>query len=197
MSSVGGSGVLSAVLWAGLLVMVGCLLVALLAECCEPPLGSALVMPMSRSAKLRRTGAVFFVIGSAFALCYALAGWKLLAGPSSACSTGADWGSERPRTWEYSLLPPQATCQYTSGHTQRLNPDWLASLTVELAIPALLAGIGFVLAWHRWRQERRAARPDDVPDGAPGDVAGDGPGDAGHPTAKQAGSGRTSPPDPG
>jgi hypothetical protein len=117
---------------------------------------------MSRAAKLRRTGTAFFVTGSVFLMLYALAGWKLLAGPSSACSTGADWGTNTPRTLEYSFLPPQATCQYTSGLTRQLNPDWLASLTTELALPALVSGLGFASAVRRWSVDRRAV-PDSVP----------------------------------
>ncbi|MER5753220.1 hypothetical protein [Streptomyces sp. NPDC002088] len=158
-SSVGGSGVLSALLWVSLSALVLCLLAALIAECLEPRLGSDLVVPMSRAEKLRRTGAAFFVAGSVFLMFYALAGWRLFTGPSSVCSAGADWGTNTPRTLEYSFFPPQATCQYTSGLTRQMNPDWVASLSMELAAPALIAGVGFVLAWRRWRLERRATRP--------------------------------------
>ncbi len=42
-SSIGGRGVLSVLLWGSLLVMVTCLLVALIAECFDPRLGSDLV----------------------------------------------------------------------------------------------------------------------------------------------------------
>ncbi|MFI2431328.1 hypothetical protein [Streptomyces sp. NPDC018693] len=161
-SSVGGSGVLAFLLWASLVVLVVCLFVALVAECLDPPLGSDLVVPMSRTEKLRRTGTAFFVTGSVFLMFYALAGWQLFTGPSSVCSAGGDWGSQAPKTLEYSFFPPQATCQYTSGMTRQLNPDWLASLATELAFPALLAGVGFALAWRRRRAERSSA---DVQDG--------------------------------
>ncbi|MFI9769694.1 hypothetical protein ACIHJG_22885 [Streptomyces sp. NPDC052415] len=154
-ASIGGRGVLGVLLWCCLLVMVVCLFVALIAECCEPPLGSDLVVPRTRTEKLRRTGTALFVTGSVFLMCYALAGWQLFAGPSSVCSAGGEWGEHAPRTLEYSFFPPQATCQYTSGMTRRMNPDWLASLTVQLSLPALLAGIGFALAWRRWAVERR------------------------------------------
>ncbi|MCK7621793.1 hypothetical protein MUU72_01385 [Streptomyces sp. RS10V-4] len=157
--SPGGQGVLSVLLWAGLLVLVGCLLTALVAECLDPDprRGGGLVVPMTRAEKLRRTGTAFFVTGSAFLLCYAAAAWRLFAGPSSACAAGADWGTQAPRTLEYGFLPPQATCQYTSGLTRPLNPDWLAALATESAVPAALAGIGFALAWRRRRAERRAS----------------------------------------
>lgn len=155
-SSVGGHGVLGVLLWASLLVMVTCLFVALIAECVEPRLGSGLVVPMSRVAKLRRTRTAFVVTGSVFLMFYALVGWRLLAGPSSACSAGADWGTNPPRTLEYSFLPPQATCQYSSGLTHQMNPGWMASLATELAFPALIAGAAFVLAWRRRSAERRA-----------------------------------------
>lgn len=145
-SSIGGRGVLSVLLWGSLLVMVTCLLVALIAECFDPRLGSDLVVPMSRGERLRRTGTAFFVTGSVFLMFYALVGWRLFAGPSSVCSVGADWGTNAPKTLEYSFFPPQATCQYTSGLTRRMNPDWMASLAMELAVPALIAGVGFALA---------------------------------------------------
>ncbi|WP_327356406.1 hypothetical protein [Streptomyces sp. NBC_01304] len=157
-SSIGGSGLLSVLLWGSLMVLVICLFVALIAECFEPRLGSDLVAPMSRVEKLRRTAAAFFVTGSGFLMFYAWAGWKLFAGPSSVCSAGADWGFHPPRTLEYSFFPPQATCQYASGENWKINPDWVASLAVELAVPALIAGVGFVLAWRRWRSERRTTR---------------------------------------
>lgn len=89
--------------------------------------------------------------GSVFLIFYALAGRHLLAGPSSACAAGADWGTNPPRTLTYSFLPPQATCQYTSGLTRRMNPDWVASLATELAVPAVVAGAGFGVALWRWR----------------------------------------------
>ncbi|WP_228044285.1 hypothetical protein [Streptomyces ferrugineus] len=162
-SSIGGQGVLEVLLWGSLLVMVICLFTALIAECFDPRLGSDLVVPMTRAEKLRRTGAAFFVTGSVFLMFYTLAGWKLFAGPSSACSTGADWTTNAPRTLEYSFFPPQATCQYTSGLTRQMNPDWMASLAVELAVPALMAGVGFALAWRRWGVERRSVRQDAVP----------------------------------
>ncbi|MFJ4714948.1 hypothetical protein [Streptomyces sp. NPDC088785] len=155
-TSVGGRWPLAALSWLALAGLVGCLLLALAAECCEPVPGPDHVVPMTRAAKLRRTGTAFFVTGSVFAGCYALAGGRLLAGPSSACAAGADWGTQAPRTLDPSFLPPQATCRYTSGLTRPLNPDWLASLSVELAVPALLAGVGFALAWWRLRQERAA-----------------------------------------
>ncbi|MEH0423704.1 hypothetical protein [Streptomyces sp. B21-083] len=154
-TSVGGGLVLGGLLWLSMLVLVVCLFLALVAEWFEPRPGSSLVAPTSRAAKLRRTGVALFVTGSVFLMFYALAGWKLLAGPSSACSAGADWGTNPPRTLEYSFLPPQATCQFTSGLTRRMNPDWVASLATELAVPALVAGVGFTLAWRRWRAERR------------------------------------------
>ncbi|MFE5813136.1 hypothetical protein ACFQ6S_06985 [Streptomyces sp. NPDC056479] len=162
-SSVGGSGVLSVLLWGSLLVLVVCLFAALVAECFEPRLGSNQVVPMSRVAKLRRTAAAFFVTGSGFLLFYALAGWQLFTGPSSVCSAGADWGFHPPKTLEYSFFPPQATCQYASGETWQMNPDWVASLAVELAVPALIAGVGFVLACRRWGVERRALQQGTVP----------------------------------
>ncbi|MEU1483270.1 hypothetical protein [Streptomyces sp. NPDC005752] len=168
--SVGGRDVLGSLLWVSLSVVVVCMFVALLAECLDPRPGGRLVTPMSRAGKLRRTATAFSVTGSAFLLLYALAGWKLLAGPSSACAAGADWGFHAPRTLEYSFLPPQATCQYTSGMTERMNPDWLASLTAQSAAPALLAGIAFALAFRRWSVERRAVR------GGGGAASGDGPG---------------------
>ncbi|MGP4005830.1 hypothetical protein [Streptomyces sp. 4N124] len=153
-SSIGGGGVLSVLLWGCMLTLVTCLLVALIAECLDPRPGSDLVVPMSRIEKLRRTGAAFFVIGSVFLMVYAFAGWRLVAGPSSACAAGADWGTNAPKTLEYSFFPPQATCQYTSGLTRQMNPDWVASLATELAVPALIAGVGFALAWRRWAVDR-------------------------------------------
>ncbi|MFD6277606.1 hypothetical protein ACFWFI_18835 [Streptomyces sp. NPDC060209] len=161
-ASVGGRDVLGTLLWGSLLVLVVCMFVALLAECFDPRPGGRLVMPMSRAEKLRRTGTAFSATGSVFLLLYAPAGWKLLAGPSSACSTGADWGAHAPRTLEYSFFPPQATCQYTSGMTERMNPDFLASLTAQSAAPALLAGVGFALALRRWSRDRAIRRDADA-----------------------------------
>jgi hypothetical protein len=176
-TSVGGGPVLGGLLWLCMLILVVCLFVALVADWFEPPLGNSLVEPTSRAAKLRRTGVAFFVTGSAFLMFYALAGWKLLAGPSSACSAGADWGTNPPRTLEYSFLPPQATCRFTSGLTRRMNPDWVASLATELAVPALIAGVGFCLAWRRWRSERRETEPLIVArqEACPADPAGQAP----------------------
>ena len=161
-TSIGGGFILGGLLWLSMLVLVVCLLVALVAEWFEPRLGGALVIPVSRAAKLRRTAVAFFVTGSAFLMFYALAGWKLLAGPSSACAAGADWKYNPPTTLSYSFLPPQATCRFTSGLTRRMNPDWVASLATELTVPALIAGVGFGLAWGRRREERRAIRQRDA-----------------------------------
>ncbi|MFC9593404.1 hypothetical protein ACFTUC_26920 [Streptomyces sp. NPDC056944] len=156
-SSLDGWPVLGALLWTALAVLVVCLFAALVAEWFEPRPGGRWVRPMSRTEKLSRTATAFFVTGSVFLLLYALAGWKLLAGPSSACVRGGDWRYHPPTTLEYSFFPPQATCRYTSGLTSRLNPEWVAALTAEAAVPALLAGIGFALAWRRRREERRTA----------------------------------------
>ncbi|WP_075660790.1 hypothetical protein [Streptomyces acidiscabies] len=156
-SSIGGHGPFDVLMWAGMVLLVTCLLVALVAECLEPPLGGRFVEPMTRAEKLGRTRVVFFVFGSVFVLVYTLVGWQLLAGPSSACSRGGDWGTNPPRTLDYNFLPPQATCQYTSGSTSRLNPEWAASLATELAVPALLAGTGYTLARRRSAEERRTA----------------------------------------
>ncbi|MBC9714070.1 hypothetical protein H9Y04_16015 [Streptomyces sp. TRM66268-LWL] len=162
-SSIGGHGVLNVLLWASLVVLLVCLFVALLAECFDPPVGNDLVMPMSRTEKVRRTAAAFFVTGSVFVMLYALAGWQLFTGPSSACGAGADWGDNGPKTLDYSFFPPQATCQYTSGMTRNLVPDWMGFLAVASAVPALIAGVGFALAWRRWRTERRASQHDAAP----------------------------------
>lgn len=88
-----------------MLILVVCLFAALIAEWFEPELGGPFVQPVSRAAKLRRTAVAFFVTGSAFLMFYALAGWKLLAGPSSACAAGADWGTNPPTTLDHSFLP--------------------------------------------------------------------------------------------
>lgn len=156
-TSVGGRAVLGTALWICLLVLLACVLVALVAECLDPRPGGRFVVPMTRAMKLRRTGAAFFVAGGCFAIVYALVGWRLLAGPTGACARGADWGSNAPRTLEYSLLPPQATCQYGSGMTEHLNPGWASALAAELAVPALLAAVGLALACWRWNAERREA----------------------------------------
>ncbi|MEV4425827.1 hypothetical protein AB0K23_10635 [Streptomyces sp. NPDC049602] len=148
---------LGALLWLALAVLVVCLFAALVADWFEPRPGGRWVTPLSRAQKLRRTATALFVTGSVFLMLYALAGWKLLAGPASACSRGGDWRFNLPRTLEYSFFPPQATCRYTSGMTSRLNPDWLPALTAQTAVPALLAAIGFALAWRRLREERRTA----------------------------------------
>jgi len=105
-TSLGGHGVLSVFLWVSLLVMITCLLVSLIAECLDPRLGSELVVPMTRAEKLRRTGTAFFVTSFVFLLFYALVGWKLVTGPSSACSAGADWGMNAPKTVDYSFFQP-------------------------------------------------------------------------------------------
>ncbi|MFG3035302.1 hypothetical protein ACGFYZ_00230 [Streptomyces sp. NPDC048330] len=136
--------------------LLTCLFTALVAEWFEPRPGAPWVRSTTRARKLNRTASALFVTGSAFPLLYALAGWKLLAGPSSACSAGGGWGSHPPRTLEVSFLPPQATCQYTSGMTSPLNPAWLASLTAWSAVPLVLASVGFALAWRRRRAERRS-----------------------------------------
>ncbi|MGW6902353.1 hypothetical protein ACWGF2_38085 [Streptomyces sp. NPDC054919] len=84
-------------------------------------------------------------------------------GPSSVCSVGADWGTNAPKTLECSFLPPQATCLYTSGLTRQMNPDRMATPAMELALPALIAGIGFALACRLRGMERRAAQQGAVP----------------------------------
>ncbi|MGW0792543.1 hypothetical protein ACWD04_31080 [Streptomyces sp. NPDC002911] len=154
-ASLGGHGVLNVLLWTSLLVMVTCLLASLLAECLDPRLGSGLVVPMTRVQKLRRTGTAFFVTSSVFLLFYALAGWNLVTNPSSACSAGSDWGAYAPETLDRSLFPPQASCRFTSGLTRQLNPDWVASLAIGLAVPAVVAALGLGLALRRWIGERR------------------------------------------
>ncbi|MET7573777.1 hypothetical protein ABZT04_35610 [Streptomyces sp. NPDC005492] len=154
-TSIGGGWALGLLLWAALVTMAGCLLVAMIAEFLDPRVDSARVVPMSPVTKLRRTGAAFLVSGSVFLTLYLLTGWKLLAGPSSACSTGADWGSQVPTTLDPGFFPPQATCRYTSGLTRQLNPDWVGSLTMATALPALLAGLGFALALRRWHAAQR------------------------------------------
>ncbi|MFI0815326.1 hypothetical protein ACH4TX_03575 [Streptomyces sp. NPDC021098] len=154
--SAGGTGVLGAVVWCALVGLVLCVVLALLAECVELPAGTGL--QISRTERLRRTGTAFFVTGSFFALVYGLAAWPLLTGPSSACSAGGEWGSYPPKTLDYTLFPPQATCMFHSGTTSRLNAGWVASLTVMLAVPALISAAGLALAWRRGRREAHAAR---------------------------------------
>ncbi|MFC9705965.1 hypothetical protein ACFTWD_35320 [Streptomyces sp. NPDC056943] len=144
--------VLGGFLWVAMTVLVVCLFTALLAEWCEPRLGGPLVVPMSRTEKRGRTGAAFFVTGSAFLILYALTGWQLFLGPSSVCSGGDVRG---PATTSYGFFPPQATCLTGSGSVSRLNPDWVTSLTTLSALPALVAGIGYALAVRRLRAERR------------------------------------------
>lgn len=153
--SAGGTGVLGAVLWLSMLCLVLCVLTALIAECFEARLDRELVVPMSRAGKLRRTGTALFVTGSVFLMFYALVGWRLFTGPSSVCSSGAEWASNPPRTLDHSFIPPQATCQYTSGMTRQMHPDWVGGLVLASAVPALIAGVGFALAWRRWWRERR------------------------------------------
>ncbi len=154
-SSVGGHGVLNVLLWAGLLIMITCLLAALIAECLDPRPGGEWVAPMSRTAKLRRTGTVLFVTGSVFALLYGLSAWQLFTGPSSVCSAGADWQFHAPQTLDHSFFPPQATCRYASGEIWHLNSDAMVLVTCAAAIPALIAALAFALAWWRRRSERR------------------------------------------
>ncbi|MFB6835875.1 hypothetical protein [Streptomyces sp. NPDC056361] len=175
-SSLDDWSVLGPLLWLALAVLVVCLFAALLAEWFEPRVGAPWVRPMSRAEKLNRTGTALFVTGSMFAMLYALAGWKLLAGPSSACSTGGDWGENAPTTVAYSFFPPQATCRYTSGTTSLLTPEWLASLTAQSAAPALVAAVGFALAWRRRRAERRTADAADPADRANRGAAATAPG---------------------
>ncbi|WP_426363274.1 hypothetical protein [Streptomyces sp. E-08] len=169
-SSLDGWSVLGPLLWIALAVLVVCLFAALVAEWFEPRPGGRWVRPMSRTEKLSRTKTAFFVTGSVFLLLYALAGWKLLAGPSSACVRGGDWRYHPPTTMEYSFFPPQATCRYASGLTSRLNPEWVSALTAEAAVPALVAGIGFTLAWRRRREERRTANGETPATAAPLDA---------------------------
>ncbi|WP_327128420.1 MULTISPECIES: hypothetical protein [unclassified Streptomyces] len=73
------------------------------------------------------------------------------------------WGTNAPKTLECSFLPPQATCLYTSGLTRQMNPDRMATPATELALPALIAGIGFALACRLRGMERRAAQQGAVP----------------------------------
>ncbi|MFE0775108.1 hypothetical protein [Streptomyces sp. NPDC058861] len=190
-SSLGGSWLPETLLWAALAVLVVCLFAALVADWFEPRPGGPLVEPRSRAEQVSRTGAAFLATGSLFLLLYALAGWELLAGPSSACSAGGGWGSLPPRTLEYSFFPPQATCQYRSGGTALLTPDWLSSLTALAALPALVAGTGFVLAWRRRREERRGAggRGRGVRDTAGGNTAREHAGPGRTDTGEPAGSG--------
>ncbi|MGA5493929.1 hypothetical protein ACPCSP_06140 [Streptomyces cinereoruber] len=162
-SSLGNAWVLGALLWVALVVLVVCLFTALVADWFEPRPGDPLVEPRSRAEQVSRTGAAFFVTGSLFLLLYALAGWELFTGPSSACSASGDWGYHPPRTLEYSFFPPQATCQYASGTTEHLTSGRLSSLTALSALPALVAGVGFALARRRRREERRAAAPLSAP----------------------------------
>ncbi|MFI0774529.1 hypothetical protein [Streptomyces sp. NPDC021212] len=154
--SSGGTGVLGAVIWCALAGLALCVVLALLAECVELPAGTGL--QISRKERLRRTGTAFFVTGSFFALVYGLAAWPLLSGPSSACSAGGGWGFHPPETLDYTLFPPQATCMFSSGMTSRLNAGWVETLTVMLAVPALISAAGLALAWRRGRREAHAAR---------------------------------------
>ena len=152
----GGTGVLGAVIWCAFAGLALCVLLALLAECVELPAGTG--MQISRKERLRRTGTAFLVTGSFFALVYGLAAWPLLTGPSSACSAGGEWGIYPPKTLEYALFPPQATCMTHSGSTSRLNAGWVETLTVMLAVPALISAAGLALALRRGRREAHAAR---------------------------------------
>ncbi|MFI7005206.1 hypothetical protein [Streptomyces sp. NPDC050145] len=162
-ASVGGRAPLGFLLWAGLVVMVVALLGALVAECLDPRPGSDLVRPMSRTEKVRRTGAALFVLGSVFLMAYFLAAWRLLPSPSAACSDGDGWSPGAPRTLDASLFPPQATCRFASGETRGINPDWLVSFVVELTVPALLAAFAFGLALRRRAAERADGGPGTSP----------------------------------
>ncbi|WP_222721703.1 hypothetical protein [Actinomadura sp. HBU206391] len=156
--SAGGTGLLGAVMWLSLILLVLAVLLALLAECVESPAGARLTSPISRRDKLHRTSAVFVATAFPFLLIYGLAAWPLITGPSSSCGARGEWLGHPPKTLEYSLFPPQATCQYASGMTSELNPGWVVVLATALSIPMAIAGTSVVLAWHRRRLERRATQ---------------------------------------
>lgn len=157
--SAGGTGLLGAVLWLSLAVLVLSVLLALLAECVELPAGAEAALSLTRVEKLRRTATALFVTASLFLLLYGLAAWPLVTGPSSACSARGEWGTYPPRTLEYSLFPPQATCMYHSGETAMLNPGWVGTLTTASAVPTVIAAFGTALAWRRRRAELRGPAP--------------------------------------
>ncbi|MFJ8692030.1 hypothetical protein [Streptomyces roseolilacinus] len=157
--SAGGTGLLGAVLWLSLVVLVLSVLLALLAECVELPAGAEAALSLTRVEKLRRTTTALFVTASLFLLLYGLAAWPLVTGPSSACSAGGEWGAYPPRTLEYSLFPPQATCMYHSGETVMLNPRWVGTLTTASAVPMVISAFGTALAWRRRRAELRGPAP--------------------------------------
>ncbi|MFP3987124.1 hypothetical protein U9R90_06395 [Streptomyces sp. E11-3] len=161
--SAGGTGLLGAVTWLSLAGLAMCVLLALLAECVELPAGPRAPLLISRAERTRRTGTALFVTGSAFLMVYGLFGWRLLAGPSSACSAGAEWGTFPPETLEYRLFPPQATCMAHSGRTWHLNGDWGEALATASAVYLAVAGAGFALAWRRRRAEVRGAGGRGVP----------------------------------
>ncbi|MFD7502238.1 hypothetical protein [Streptomyces sp. NPDC059850] len=153
----GATGLLGAVIWCALAGLALCVLLALLAECVELPAGIG-GLQLTRKERLRRAGTAFFVTGSFFALVYGLLAWPLLGGPSSACSAGADWGSYPPKTLDYSLFPPQATCVTRSGDVSQLNAGWAETLTVMLAVPAAISATALALAVRRGRREAHATR---------------------------------------
>lgn len=160
-ASVAARTPLGFLLWVCLAVLVVALLGALVAECLDPLPGGDLVRPMSRTEKVRRTGVAFFVLGSVFLMAYLLTAYELLLGPSTACSNGGDWSASPPETIGASLFPPQATCRLGSGMTRDLNPDWMVSLVVELAVPAALSALAFGLAWWRRAADRASSGPRD------------------------------------
>ena len=157
--SAGGTGLLGAVIWLSLVGLVLSVVLGLLAECVELPAPAGPAHFVSRTEKLRRTGTVLFVTASAFLLVYGLAAWPLVIGPSSACSAWGEWETYPPKTLEYSLFPPQATCMYQSGETSKLNPGWVEALTTALSVPMVIAGAGVALAWRRRRAELRDSAP--------------------------------------
>ncbi|MDJ1135513.1 hypothetical protein [Streptomyces iconiensis] len=152
--SSGGTGLLGGVIWLCAVGLALCVLLALLAECAELPDSASPALRFTRAQKLRRTGTALLVTGSVFLLAYGPTVRPLLTAPSSACAVGGGWGVNAPQTLDASLFPAQATCQFRSGGTEKLNPPWTETLTPVLAVPTVIAATAAVLAWRRRRAER-------------------------------------------
>ncbi|MER5887655.1 hypothetical protein ABT160_27895 [Streptomyces sp. NPDC001941] len=148
----------AALMWLGLVALVVCVLLALLAEWGDGRAPRSGARPVPATERVRRNATALGVSAALLALVYWLFAGPLVTDPGAPCAARGSWSSYPPETLDARVFPPSATCRFRSGETDALVPGWATVLITGLAAPVAVSGVGFALAVRRRGAQERGRR---------------------------------------